>query len=122
MERYRQAAKPVLDKIESLMSSSYRAIIGKPFPNSRIIAERFHVIRLINHHFLGCWKSLDPVGGKNRRLLSLMRRHAHNLEPEQKEKVAGYLKSFPALEPKRRTRKQCQLLAPQLLQMIQDLN
>jgi len=29
-------------------------------PN-RIVADRFHVIRLVNHHFLTCWRDLDGV-------------------------------------------------------------
>ena len=63
--------------------ASIVALVRKHFPNARIVADRFHVIRLINHHFLACWKELDPVGSKNRGLLSLMRRHRHNLKPEQ---------------------------------------
>ena len=65
------------------LASVYRALVRKYFPNAKIVADRFHVIRLINHHFLACWRELDPVGAKNRGLLSLMRRHRHNLKPEQ---------------------------------------
>lgn len=65
------------------LASVYRAIVHKHFPNARIVADRFHVIRLIHHHFLSCWRDLDGVGSKNRGLLSLMRRHRHNLRPEQ---------------------------------------
>ena len=52
------------------LASSYRALVRKHFPNARIVADRFHVIRLINHHFLACWRDLDPAGSKNRGLLS----------------------------------------------------
>jgi transposase len=31
----------------------YRALLEKHFPNAKIVADRFHVIRLINHHFSG---------------------------------------------------------------------
>ena len=55
------------------------------------------------------WKSLrdshiptaqaaGPVASKNRGLLSLMRRHRHNLKPEQQEKLTAYLARHPALE------------------------
>jgi transposase len=57
------------------LSSTYRAVVKKHFPKARIVADRFHVIRLINHHFLGCWRDLDPAASKNRGLVSLMRRH-----------------------------------------------
>jgi transposase len=63
------------------LASVYRAIVRKHFPNAKIVADRFHVIRLINHHFLGCWREIDPVGAKHRGLLSLVCRHRHNLKP-----------------------------------------
>ena len=34
------------------LSSTYRQIVRQHFPNALIVADRFHVIRLINHHFL----------------------------------------------------------------------
>jgi hypothetical protein len=43
------------------------------------VADRFHVIRLINYRFLACWRELDPLASKNRGLLSLMRRHRQAL-------------------------------------------
>ncbi len=65
------------------LASVYRAMVQKYFPSARIVADRFHVIRLINHHFLSCWRDMDPVGAKNRGLMSLMRRHRHNLTADQ---------------------------------------
>ena len=64
------------------LASNYRALVRQHFPQARIVADRFHVLRLINHHFLACWRDLDPVGSKNRGLLSLMRRHRHRLSSE----------------------------------------
>ena len=32
------------------------------FPKAVIVADRFHVIRLVNHHFLACWREIDPTG------------------------------------------------------------
>ena len=80
------------------LASVYRALVRKHFPHARIVADRFHVIRIINHHFLACWKELDPVASKNRGLLSLMRRHRHNLKPPQQLRLAAYLAAHPALE------------------------
>ena len=34
------------------LSDTYRNIVRKHFPDALIVADRFHVIRLINHHFL----------------------------------------------------------------------
>ncbi len=80
------------------LATGYRALVRKHFPQARIVADRFHVIRTVNHHFLACWKELDPVGAKNRGLLSLMRRHRHNLTPEQHARLALYLSQRPALQ------------------------
>lgn len=90
-ERYRTRAV-VMD-----LSDTYRSIVKKHFPNAVIVADRFHVIRLVNHHFLQTWKQLDPVGRKNCGLLVLMRKHEHNLTLEQKERLQNHLKSRPVL-------------------------
>jgi transposase len=75
----------------------YRCIVRKHFPQAVIVADRFHVIRFVNHHFLSCWRKIDPTGSKNRGLMSLMRRHRHNLKPEQKLRLLAYLAERPAL-------------------------
>lgn len=117
------------------LASNYRSLVQQHFPKARIFADRFHVIRIINHHFLACWKELDPVGSKNRGLLSLIRRHRHHLKPEQQGKLRNYLAAHPALEiiysfkqrlcylllKKHRNRKQCQALVPRLLRAIEQL-
>jgi transposase len=117
------------------LASVYRALVRKYFPQARIVADRFHVIRLINHHFLACWKELDPVGSKHRGLLSLMRRHRHNLKPEQAIKLAAYLERFPVMREiyrfkqrlsylllkKHRTRRQCVPLARRFLKAVHQL-
>jgi transposase len=117
------------------LATVYRSLVRKHFPNARIVADRFHVIRIINHHFLACWKQLDPAGSKSRGLTSLIRRHRHNLKPEQHIRLAAYLAEHPALEliyrfkqrlcylllKKHRTRKQCASLAPRFLRAIYQL-
>jgi transposase len=57
------------------LSETYRQIARQYFPNAMIVADRFHVIRLVNQHFLKLRQSHDPEGRKNRGLLSLIRRH-----------------------------------------------
>jgi transposase len=117
------------------LASVYRSLVRKYFPNAWIVADRFHVIRMINHHFLACWRDLDPAGAKNRGLLSLMRRHRHKLRPDQQDRLAAYLRGQPVVEliyrfkqrlcylllKKHRTRKQCAQLAPRLLRAIYEL-
>jgi len=99
------------------------------------VADRFHVIRIINHHFLACWSDIDPVASKNRGLLLLMRRHRHNLRPDQLLRFTAYLKKHPALEliyrfkqrlcylllKKHRTRPQWEVLIPRFLRALHQL-
>jgi transposase len=117
------------------LASVYRALVRKYFPRARIVADRFHVIRLINQHFLACWREIDPAGAKHRGLLSLMRRHRHNLKPEQRTRLEAYFARFPALGEiyrfkqrlcylllkKHRTRKNCAPLASRFLKAIYQL-
>jgi transposase len=111
------------------LSETYRSIIQKYFPNAMIVADRFHVVRLLNHHFLKTWSMLDPEGRKNRGLLSLVRRHEYNLKPEQVPKLQNYFDHVAGLEPlyrfkqdlmqlllkKRQKRTEAKQLIPQLL-------
>lgn len=80
------------------LSDTYRQIVRKYFPNAKIVADRFHVVRLVNQHFLKAWQQHDPEGRKHRGLLSLMRRHAWNLSCEQSQRLAQYLEPYPVLK------------------------
>ena len=117
------------------LSETYRSLCKKYFCNAVIVADRFHVVRLINHTFLKVWSQLDPNGRKNRGLLSLVRRHEWNLKPEQKLKLREYLKLNPVLEgiydfkqklnflmiQKKLNKPQWVKLIPEFLQMIEQL-
>lgn len=80
------------------LSSTYRSIAKKYFPNAQIITDRFHVIRLVNQRFLETWKILDPKGKNNRGLLSLFRRNPSKLDLDQHKNLHRYLQSKPGLE------------------------
>jgi transposase len=89
------------DKVQVVvmdLSKTYRNIIEKHFPNAKVVSDRFHVIRLVNHHFLKVWQDIDPAGRKNRGLLSLMRRHRWNLTIDQRDNLYRYLNNFPGLK------------------------
>ena len=116
------------------LAEVYRSVVKKYFPNALIVADRFHVIRLINHHFLKLWQQIDPEGRKNRGLLSLMRRHYENLKPEQIIKLHRYFQKFPAIKHvyffkqkltkllliKHQTKRECRLLIPKFLNYIEQ--
>jgi transposase len=117
------------------LSSGYRHLIRKYFPNALIVSDRFHVIRVVLQHFMESWKQLDPEGRKNRGLLSLMRRKAANLSPEQQERLSRYLDEHPAvrivyeakeelcvlLNIKLQGKRACRPLAVRLLEWIERL-
>lgn len=80
------------------LSETYRSIARRYFPNAMIVAGRFHVVRLINQHFLKVWQQHHPEGRKNRGLLSLMRRHAWHLNDQQQANLMTYLADYPVLQ------------------------
>lgn len=117
------------------LSETYRRIVQKYFPNAKIVADRFHVIRWTNHQFLKTWGDLDPEAKKSRGLLSLMRRHPWNLKPEQKQKLDRYLdEQMPAMRAvyefktglvelllkKHQNQREAKQLIPQLLWHIEE--
>ena len=104
--RSEKALKPYLSKLKNKerakvivmdLSTTYRSIAKNYFPNAQIVADRFHVIRLINERFLETWKILDPKGKQNRGLLSLFRRKPENLKPDQEFKLNIYLRANPVI-------------------------
>lgn len=117
------------------LSDTYRTIARKHFPRALIVADRFHVIRLVNQHFLATWSLLDSQGRKNRGLLSLVRRHPENLDPDQVVRLDAYLDANPAfkavyrfkqrlirlLRIKTINQRQVRRLAPRFLGALQEL-
>ena len=117
------------------LSEAYKKIALKHFSNAKIVADRFHVVRLINHHFLRVWQQIDPRGRKNRGLLSLMRRHEHNLSEKQKMRLDAYLEANQPMKRiyffkqeltklmliKNVTKRKARELLPKFLSMIEEL-
>ena len=117
------------------MSETYRYIVKDVFQKAIRVADRFHVIRLINQLFLSTWQSFDPENRKNKGLLSLMRLDEWLLNRSQAQALDRYLSTMPSLKSiydfkqdlvrlllkKRQTARQCKQLIPQLIYMIQQL-
>lgn len=116
------------------LSEPYRRIVQKYFPNARIVADRFHVIRWINHQFMKTWGDWDPDRRKNRGLISLIRRHPWNLSEEQKIRLQSYFDETPGLKAvyefktglielllkKKQNKREAKSLIPQLLWHIEE--
>lgn len=80
------------------MSETYRSIIRRYFPKARIVSDRFHVIRLIQHQFLKTMQTIDPETKYQRGLLKLLRMHEERLNEVQRQRLCAYFKRFPAME------------------------
>lgn len=81
------------------LSETYRNIARNYFPQAMIVADRFHVVRLINHHFLKTWSQIDQVGRKNRGLMYLMRMHEWSkMKDKSRKNLERYLSENPALK------------------------
>lgn len=117
------------------LSESYRSISKKYFPNALIVADRFHVIRLVNQQFVKTWGELDEKGRKHRGLLSLMRRHPDHFKPGQQETLLRYLDEVPGmraiyefwqdllrlLRMKGLCQRQCRKIIPEFLWSVEEL-
>jgi len=117
------------------LADHYRSLVRKHFPKALIVADRFHVIRLVIQQFVQVWSQLDPEGRKNRGLVSLVRRHPKLLRPDQVLRLQAYLDAHPAfravyeflqklcrvLRWKTINHKKARRLVPYLVWMIEQL-
>ena len=80
------------------LSNTYRAIIRRWFPQAKIVADRFHAIRLVGQHLFKLARQLCPPLGWNRTWLGLLRTRGDRLEPAQRERLARLFAEQPVLE------------------------
>ena len=81
------------------LSNPYRRLIQRWFPNARIVADRFHVVRLIQHHFLAlCREVVDELKEK-RGVFSLLRARPENLSARQLLRLEKLFIEHPVLRP-----------------------
>lgn len=117
------------------LSSSYRQIVKRYFPNAKIVADRFHVIRLINHWSLQSFHQIDPSMKYQRGILAALKTNPNNLSVYRLNKREAYLQQQPAiaaiyafkqrlhrlLMKKHRNAKNCKRLLPIFLNMVKQL-
>jgi len=116
------------------LCENFRRLVKKYFPNAKIVADRFHVVRWVNHQFLKQWGEIDPVARKTRGILAAMRKHPWNLTPNQTVLLGKYFAANPALKAiydfkngllelllkKHQKRNEARDLIPQLLWHIEE--
>jgi transposase len=117
------------------LSSPYRALIRRWFPNAKIVADRFHVIRVVIHHFMALCRQVAPEIKNNFGSLTVLRKNPANLTAAQRLRLARLLAAFPAFVPiyeqmhrlrellniKHRTRRACKPLTRELVAFIDRL-
>jgi transposase len=79
------------------LSSTYRHLIRQHFPNAKIVADRFHVIRLMLHMCMQTYQEIDPKMKNKRGLLAALRTNPDNLSAEKLRKRDEYLEQQPAI-------------------------
>ncbi len=117
------------------MSSTYRSLIRRYFPNARIVADRFHVVRLVNYHFMELFRAIGPDLKYSRPYLAALRTRPDRLSDRRREQLHELFRRYPAFRPiyrqmrklidllcrKHRTKAQCRQLARQLLRLTRQL-
>jgi transposase len=81
------------------LSSPYRNIIRRFFPNARIVADRFHFVRIIYYHFMHLARAVAPQLKSYRGGLAAMRKRPSRLTPGQQQKLQQLFDQYPALKP-----------------------
>ena len=119
------------------MNSAYRKLVREWFPNARIVADRFHVIRLVNQHFSELCKTMDEKrlaygrGG----LMRLMLKRRDSLNAVQRERLRCYFEGslgmaaiyefmhdlIELLRNKAKNRPACRVCVTELLEKIRQL-
>lgn len=117
------------------LSSTYRKIVQRYFPKAKIVADRFHVIRLLNHMCLQSYQEIDPQMKYQRGLLAALRTNPENLSEIRLVKRDAYLHNQPIINAiyqfkqqihkllmkKTMQKRRCKRYIPIFLNMIQKL-
>lgn len=117
------------------LSSSYRSIVGKCFPNAKIVADRFHVIRMISHDFMEFCKQAQESILWKRPIIHALRKRACNLTARERQTLNQLFELNPSirvchefkeklsdlLRLKSQTVKQCRRNIRKLREMIRQL-
>ena len=80
------------------LSSPFRSLVQRLFPNAKIVADRFHVIRLVIDTFLEFCRAANPDIRWQRGITRALRTHARNLSSQQKILLQELFARTPAIK------------------------
>lgn len=117
------------------LSNSYRHLVQRYFPQAKIVANRFHVIRLVLHQCMQTYQDIDPSMKNQRGLLAALRTNPDDLSSQRLNKRDQYFIQKPAIDAiyqfkqqlhrllmkKTVKAKRCKKLIPLFLKMIAQL-
>lgn len=117
------------------LSSSYRSLIRRYFPKARIVADRFHVVRVVQHHFMQLARLLAGNLKSHRGNLAALRKAPERLNEKQRSRLDKLFAAHPILQNlheemhqlrelmnhKHQSKKQCKEHAGTLLATIAHL-
>jgi transposase len=119
------------------LSSSYKSLVRKYFPQAMIVADRFHVIRVAMHHLLAIARELIPDMARinTRRVMRLLATRPDRLEDRLKNELDRLFGKAPALQAvydklqqvcsilraKGQNKPQCKRLIERLMHAIEEL-
>lgn len=117
------------------LSSAFRSLANRLFPHAKVIADRFHVIKLILETFMEFCRNAEPDIRWKRGITKALRMHEKNLSREQKLLLSALFKRNKAIETaykfkeklcalllhKSQTKKACVPLLKKFTAMIDEL-
>lgn len=79
------------------LCSAFRSLVRRYFPNAILVADRFHVVRVVSHHFVQLARNLAPAAFLRRGIGGLLRKGIKNLTPSESERLEKVFKNHPVL-------------------------
>ena len=118
------------------LSSPYRRMARKWFPNAKIVADRFHAVRLVYQHCVQMMRALAPEIRNQRGALAALRTAPEKLSAKQIERRDRLFEQYPSIKViyqqmhalrvlmkhKRQSKQLCRKHAKALLQKIHWLS
>jgi len=117
------------------LSSPYRYLIRRWFPKARIVADRFHVVRIVIQHFLALCRQIAPEIKHQRGYLNALRKRVDRLKQRDHLRLQVLFERHPSLKAlwemknklcslmcqKEQNKRQCRGLSQLLLGYIAEL-
>ena len=79
------------------LCSAFHSLVRRYFPNAILVADRFHVVRVVSHHFIQLAWDLAPAAFLRRGIGGLLRKGLEKLTPANRDRLEMVFKNHPVL-------------------------